>query len=182
VDVVGLAPLLKANHIPPPYDDFEAIYSDAAADSNKSALQKELEERVYDYFSAFELPDEPTLYDHFILSLRPKDVIATFNWWKVANDSNGLDLYSGGQVALLPVSGAGAMTFSSDATIDAGFSIRLTSASVNTTPISITTVVSGSNLILPALMVSRGVLVLSANALGNQRWGQNCSSCRAEKC
>jgi hypothetical protein len=80
VDVVGLAPLLKANHVPAPYDDFEAIYSDAAGDPNKVALQNELEERVYDYFSALELPDEPTLYDHLILSLRAKDVIATFNW------------------------------------------------------------------------------------------------------
>ena len=80
VDVVGLASLLKANHVPPPYDDFEAIYSDAAQDPNKMALQEKLEERVYDYFSALELPDEPTLYDHLILSLRAKDVIATFNW------------------------------------------------------------------------------------------------------
>lgn len=27
-----------------------------------------------------QLPDEPTIYDHLILSLRPKDLIATFNW------------------------------------------------------------------------------------------------------
>src|SRR5947209_267422 len=50
VDFVGLAPLLKANHIPLPYHDFEAIYSDVAADPNKVSLQKELEQRVYNYF------------------------------------------------------------------------------------------------------------------------------------
>ena len=27
-----------------------------------------------------ELPDEPTLYDYLVLSLREKDIIATFNW------------------------------------------------------------------------------------------------------
>src|SRR6266567_3528709 len=80
VEVLALAPLLKANHIPAAYDDFEAIYSDVAADATKAALKKQLEERVYDYFSALELPDEPNLYDHLILSLRAKDVIATFNW------------------------------------------------------------------------------------------------------
>ena len=37
-------------------------------------------ERVRDYFSLLELPDEPTLYDHLVLSLRAKDTIATFNW------------------------------------------------------------------------------------------------------
>jgi hypothetical protein len=26
------------------------------------------------------LPNEPTIYDHLVLSLRPKDLIATFNW------------------------------------------------------------------------------------------------------
>jgi hypothetical protein len=80
VDVVGLDPLLAANQIAAPYDDFEGIYSDVAADPNRIALRKQLEQRVYDYFSALELPNGPTLYDHLVLSLRPKDIIATFNW------------------------------------------------------------------------------------------------------
>ena len=80
VDVVGLADLLAANGINPPFDNFEGIYSDIAADINKTALRKEIEKRVYDYFAVLKLPDTPTLYDHLILSLRPKDVVATFNW------------------------------------------------------------------------------------------------------
>jgi len=80
VDVVGLTDTLATNGINPPHDDFEGIYSDIAADTGKTALQKEIEKRVYDYFAALKLPDVPTLYDHLILSLRPKDVIATFNW------------------------------------------------------------------------------------------------------
>lgn len=80
VDVVGLAQLLDEYDLHPPFDDFEAIYSEIAADPAKKKLQTEIELRVYDYFSALKLPDTATLYDHLVLSLRPKDVIATFNW------------------------------------------------------------------------------------------------------
>ena len=80
IEVVGLADLLATNGINPPFDNFESIYSDIATDTSKAALQKEIEKRVYDYFAALKLPDTPTLYDHLILSLRPKDVVATFNW------------------------------------------------------------------------------------------------------
>jgi len=80
IEVVGLAELLSSNSINPPYDDFESIYSDIAADTSKTALRNEIEQRVYDYFASLRLPDNPTLYDHLVLSLRPKDIIATFNW------------------------------------------------------------------------------------------------------
>jgi hypothetical protein len=80
VDVIGLTELLATNGINPPFDNFEGIYSDIVKDTTKAALQNEIEKRVYDYFAALKLPDAPTLYDHLILSLRPKDVIATFNW------------------------------------------------------------------------------------------------------
>jgi hypothetical protein len=80
VDVVGLTELLSSNGINPPHEDFEGIYSDIAVDASKTALRNEIEQRVYDYFSSLRLPDTPTLYDHLILSLRPKDIIATFNW------------------------------------------------------------------------------------------------------
>lgn len=80
VDVVGLEEVLSADNINPPYEDFEAIYSDLATTANKVALRAEIERRVYDYFAVLELPDTPTLYDYLILSMRPKDVIATFNW------------------------------------------------------------------------------------------------------
>ena len=40
----------------------------------------EIEDIMYEYFSSLALPDNPTIYDHLILGLREKDVIATFNW------------------------------------------------------------------------------------------------------
>lgn len=58
--------------------DFEAYFSDlSTADPAKAQA---IADALYVYFLEFELPDEPTLYDHLILSLREKDVIATFNW------------------------------------------------------------------------------------------------------
>lgn len=60
--------------------DFESIYSELTADPSSEPVHAEIERRVYDYFAALELPPFPTIYDHLVLSLRPKDVIATFNW------------------------------------------------------------------------------------------------------
>jgi hypothetical protein len=88
VDVVGLRNLLTKHGISQPFDDFESIYSDIVAKPTQAVLQREIETIVNDYFRGLALPDEPTLYDHLILSLRPKDVIATFNWdpflWQAA--------------------------------------------------------------------------------------------------
>lgn len=41
---------------------------------------KEIESKVTEYFSDMKLPDHATIYDHLVLSLRPRDLIATFNW------------------------------------------------------------------------------------------------------
>jgi hypothetical protein len=68
-------------------------------------------------------------------------------WWKVGNNSTASDVYAGGQVASLPGSGYGAMVFSSDSTIDAGFLIGLTAVptnSVNTNPTNIVASVAGN--------------------------------------
>tara|TARA_B100000959_G_scaffold232853_1_gene249945 strand:+ start:4254 stop:5267 length:1014 start_codon:yes stop_codon:yes gene_type:complete len=59
--------------------NFEEIYSDLHSSGNID-ITNEIERRVFDYFSNLKLPIKPTIYDHLVLSLRPKDVIATFNW------------------------------------------------------------------------------------------------------
>ena len=41
---------------------------------------REIETRVDEYFADLELPGHPTIYDRLVLSLREKDLIATFNW------------------------------------------------------------------------------------------------------
>lgn len=80
ISTLGLESLLRdhgVKHIP---DNFETLYSSLHGKSEYQPLLTELEQRVYEYFAAFELPDTPTLYDHLLLSLRDQDFIATFNW------------------------------------------------------------------------------------------------------
>ncbi len=89
VDVVGLEPLLDDAGIYEYRDDFETLFSMLATSGKHDELVSEIERVVFDYFASMELPDEPTLYDHLVLSLREKDVIATFNWdpflWQAMN-------------------------------------------------------------------------------------------------
>jgi hypothetical protein len=59
--------------------NFEEVHSEIAADGRRD-LCLEVEALIYHYFSALRLPDHPTLYDRLVLSLRNKDVVATFNW------------------------------------------------------------------------------------------------------
>jgi hypothetical protein len=80
VEIVGLQdivnsidPSLKANN-------FEIIYSNLYEKDPKSNEIIEINRRIKKYFSNMKLPDEPTIYDHLVLSLRPRDLIATFNW------------------------------------------------------------------------------------------------------
>jgi len=45
-----------------------------------AAIRKDLEKRVYSCFKSLKIPSEPTVYDYLLISLRKKDLIATFNW------------------------------------------------------------------------------------------------------
>lgn len=83
VDIVGLNNVV--DQLPEDYkalrQDFEKLYS-KISEENKFPQEKEIiEQAVYHYFEQLELPDEPTIYDYMVLSLRSrKDIIATFNW------------------------------------------------------------------------------------------------------
>lgn len=80
VDIVPIRSLLEDNGINWRGHNFEEIYSNLTTDPSMSDICDELQMTIYDYFSALNLPLGPTLYDHLLLSLRDKDVIATFNW------------------------------------------------------------------------------------------------------
>lgn len=60
--------------------NFEDLYSFLFEYSQHDKVRQDVEELTYDYFARMELPDNPTLYDHLILSLTGRDTIATFNW------------------------------------------------------------------------------------------------------
>jgi hypothetical protein len=80
IETLELEPLLRACPIYNPDVNFEALYSDICEQAEYGPLKAKLEARVRDYFSELRLPDSPTIYDYLVLSLRSKDVIATFNW------------------------------------------------------------------------------------------------------
>lgn len=60
--------------------NFEAFYDDLCSSGKNEDLRAVIESRVYEFFSSLTLPDVPTIYDYLVLSLREKDIIATFNW------------------------------------------------------------------------------------------------------
>lgn len=60
--------------------NFEEIYQRISLDSTNDALRLEIEQRLQNYFSALDIPDEITVYDELLLSLRGKDLVASFNW------------------------------------------------------------------------------------------------------
>ncbi|MFV8328420.1 hypothetical protein [Flavobacterium sp. ZS1P14] len=72
------------NYIPDKFEglltDFEKLYSNIANDISLSSIKGIIDKKVYDYFYEMDIPDKPTLYDYLVLSLRKKDLIATFNW------------------------------------------------------------------------------------------------------
>lgn len=59
--------------------DFEAAYSRLFSRGKSQELEG-ISQKIADYFSGLELAEEVNLYDVINLSLREKDIIATFNW------------------------------------------------------------------------------------------------------
>lgn len=80
IEVVGLTEIVKRLPKELQATNFETLYSRLYADNPESEQIKEIEWIVQEYFRHMKLPDEPTIYDYLVLSLRSKDLIATFNW------------------------------------------------------------------------------------------------------
>lgn len=78
-EIVGLEELIRGTDVRAD-EPFEATYSRLVEQGHYKEVTDEIESRVEEYFTGLELPPEPTLYDRLILSLRTKDLIATFNW------------------------------------------------------------------------------------------------------
>ena len=80
IEIVGLESKLSSQIKKFNSKNFEVIFSSLYEEDPDSSLVKELEADVYNYFDKLNLPDSPTIYDYLVLSLRSKDIIATFNW------------------------------------------------------------------------------------------------------
>lgn len=79
-EIVPIEPILSKSLFKYKGRNFEEVYSDLCEAPESAEIRNMLEQAIFQYFKSLALPPEPTLYDHLILSLRPKDVIATFNW------------------------------------------------------------------------------------------------------
>lgn len=60
--------------------NFEVIYSKLCDDEQYLGVRVKIEQKIYDYFCDLSINEEACIYDYLLLSLRPKDIIATFNW------------------------------------------------------------------------------------------------------
>jgi len=80
VEVLGLEDIV--NQVPENLksDNFEKLYGNLHSDNPNNEILLKIEDKIREYFDGMQLPEEPTIYDYMILSLRGKDLIATFNW------------------------------------------------------------------------------------------------------
>lgn len=72
--------LLKTNNKELGNRSFEEFYSSLTKDDSNKVFLKDLNEHIFNYFVELELPEQPTIYDYLLLSLRESDIVATFNW------------------------------------------------------------------------------------------------------
>ena len=80
VTVTGLASELDQLGIEYRGRNFEELYGELCDQPSLQPHRQRIEARLREYFLRLHLVRRPTLYDHLVLSLREKDVIATFNW------------------------------------------------------------------------------------------------------
>jgi hypothetical protein len=60
--------------------NLEDIYSELDERNDCDDVKNKLEVRIREYLKSIVIPDEPTIYDYLLLSLREKDLIISFNW------------------------------------------------------------------------------------------------------
>lgn len=80
VSTLGLEQVFGKHSVGYNGEDFERTYDALMFSGRFPELVDEIESEVSTYFSSLEIPEERTLYDDLLLSLRSKDIIATFNW------------------------------------------------------------------------------------------------------
>jgi hypothetical protein len=77
---LGLSKLLDGVSLKTNSTNIEDIYCEISERTDLAHIKIKIENEIYQYFSDITIPDDPTVYDHLLSSLRKKDLIATFNW------------------------------------------------------------------------------------------------------
>ncbi len=80
IEALGMTELLAGISLKTSSSNLEDIYSELHSRAEYASVREELDRRIRTYFSELELPIQPNIYDLLLLSLRKKDLVATFNW------------------------------------------------------------------------------------------------------
>lgn len=80
VQVTGINTVLDQNGVNWKGRNFEVLYEEMVSNTLLEPLVVQIENHIREYFSDIRIPTPATVYDRLLLSLRRKDVVATFNW------------------------------------------------------------------------------------------------------
>lgn len=80
LETLGFTDIIKEAGLNVESDNLEDIYTALAERPSCDSIRIDLENAIFNYFAALELPDSLTKYDLLVASLTKKDCIASFNW------------------------------------------------------------------------------------------------------
>lgn len=78
LEKLGMSEVIADLNLVTKSGNLEDIYSEISERDEYADVRGELDTRIRNYFSEFEIPDEPTVYDFLILSLRKKETVTNF--------------------------------------------------------------------------------------------------------
>jgi len=80
IDALEMRAVIDSVNLKTTSTNLEDIYTELHERSDCEKIRLELDLRIRKYFSKLTILDDPNIYDFLLLSLRSKDLIATFNW------------------------------------------------------------------------------------------------------
>jgi len=80
IDELDMRSVIESVNLATSSTNLEDIYTELHERSDCEDICVELDHRIREYFSRLKIPDDPNIYDFLLLSLRSKDLVATFNW------------------------------------------------------------------------------------------------------
>jgi hypothetical protein len=80
IEKLGMSQVILNAKLKTKSSNLEDIYTELYEREDCDGIRLLLDERIREYFSALEIPDDPNIYDFLLLALRKKDLVATFNW------------------------------------------------------------------------------------------------------
>jgi len=80
VETLGLTQILERTNLDWRGRNFEDVYDDLSRNNPHAPEAEKIDLHIRSYFHSLALPNCLTIYDTLLLSLREKDLVASFNW------------------------------------------------------------------------------------------------------